>query len=86
MIFYNKELFAKAGLDPENPALKTWSEFLGTCPGCSWRRGWRTLRSGRHRRASLRVLVFHYYPLSAARTQQQARRGREGGCLELPTV
>jgi multiple sugar transport system substrate-binding protein len=28
MIFYNKNLFKKAGLDPENPPLKTYDEFL----------------------------------------------------------
>ena len=28
MIFYNKDLFKKAGLDPENPPLKTYDEFL----------------------------------------------------------
>ncbi len=30
VIFYNKELFAQAGLDPENPALSTYDEFLQT--------------------------------------------------------
>jgi multiple sugar transport system substrate-binding protein len=30
MIFYNKDLFTKAGLDPANPALKTYDEFLST--------------------------------------------------------
>jgi multiple sugar transport system substrate-binding protein len=28
MIFYNKDLFAEAGLDPENPKLSTYAEFL----------------------------------------------------------
>jgi multiple sugar transport system substrate-binding protein len=28
MIFYNKDLFKKAGLDPESPSLKTYDEFL----------------------------------------------------------
>jgi multiple sugar transport system substrate-binding protein len=30
MIFYNKDMFASAGLDPENPALATYDEFLAT--------------------------------------------------------
>ncbi len=30
MIFYNKDMFAAAGLDPENPALSTYDEFLAT--------------------------------------------------------
>ena len=30
VIFYNKDLFAQAGLDPENPPLATYDEFLET--------------------------------------------------------
>ncbi|MET4637489.1 extracellular solute-binding protein [Mycetocola sp. 2940] len=30
MIFYNKDMFAQAGLDPENPALSTFDDFLAT--------------------------------------------------------
>jgi len=30
MIFYNKDLFKKAGLDPEKPSLATYDEFLAT--------------------------------------------------------
>ena len=30
MIIYNKDLFQKAGLDPENPKLATYDEFRGT--------------------------------------------------------
>jgi multiple sugar transport system substrate-binding protein len=30
MIFYNKDLFAAAGLDPENPQLSTYDDFLAT--------------------------------------------------------
>ncbi|ANP72496.1 extracellular solute-binding protein [Cryobacterium arcticum] len=30
MIFYNKDMFAAAGLDPENPQLSTYDDFLAT--------------------------------------------------------
>lgn len=30
MIFYNKDIFAKAGVDPENPPLATYEQFLDT--------------------------------------------------------
>jgi multiple sugar transport system substrate-binding protein len=30
MIFYNKDIFAKAGLDPANPKLSTYADFLAT--------------------------------------------------------
>jgi multiple sugar transport system substrate-binding protein len=30
MIFYNKDKFTQAGLDPENPALSTYDDFLAT--------------------------------------------------------
>ncbi|MDQ1597116.1 MAG: multiple sugar transport system substrate-binding protein [Microbacteriaceae bacterium] len=30
MIFFNKDLFAKAGLDPANPKLSTYADFLAT--------------------------------------------------------
>jgi multiple sugar transport system substrate-binding protein len=30
MIFYNKDMFQQAGLDPENPSLSTYEEFLAT--------------------------------------------------------
>jgi multiple sugar transport system substrate-binding protein len=30
MIFYNKDMFAQAGLDPENPKLSTYDDFLAT--------------------------------------------------------
>ena len=70
MIFYNKELFAEAGLDPENPPLKTWAEFLETS---------RTLVEKGVAHAAIWPAPsseffqswFDYYPLSAARTQQQ---------------
>src|SRR6202023_3393708 len=30
MIFYNKDIFTKAGIDATNPPLKTYAEFLST--------------------------------------------------------
>ena len=30
VIFYNKDMFAKAGLDPENPKLSTYADFIDT--------------------------------------------------------
>ena len=30
MIFYNKDIFKKAGIDPENPPLSTYDDFLAT--------------------------------------------------------
>ena len=30
MIFYNKDIFKKAGVDPSSPPLKTYDEFLST--------------------------------------------------------
>jgi multiple sugar transport system substrate-binding protein len=70
MIFYNKKLFEKAGLNPNAPPLKTWAEFLQTS---------RTLVQKGVAHAAIWPAPsseffqswFDYYPLSAARTQQQ---------------
>ena len=70
MIFYNKKLFAEAGLDPDNPPLKTWDEFLQTS---------RTLVQKGVAHAAIWPAPsseffqswFDFYPLFAARTQQQ---------------
>lgn len=67
VIFYNKDMFAEAGLDPENPALATYDEFLDTA---------RTLvESGVADNAILPSPTnefyqgwFDYYPLYAAET------------------
>lgn len=67
MIFYNKEMFAEAGLDPDNPSLATYDEFLDTA---------RTLvESGAADNAILPAPTneffqgwFDYYPLFAAET------------------
>jgi multiple sugar transport system substrate-binding protein len=67
MIFYNKDLFAQAGLDPEAPALSTYDEFLTAA---------RTLvESGAARYAinpaptsEFFQMQFDFYPLYAAQT------------------
>lgn len=67
MIFYNKDMFAEAGLDPENPPLATYDEFLETA---------RTLvASGVAPNAILPAPTseffqswFDFYPLYAAET------------------
>ncbi|MFF0910954.1 extracellular solute-binding protein [Microbacterium enclense] len=67
MIFYNKDLFAQAGLDPENPALSTYDEFLQTA---------RTLTSAGVSPYAINPAPtseffqswFDFYPLYAAQT------------------
>jgi len=68
MIFYNKTLFAEAGLDPDNPPLATYDEFLETS---------RTLVSSGAAAAAIYPAPtseffqswFDFYPLYAAATQ-----------------
>lgn len=67
MIFYNKDLFAQAGLDPENPQLSTYDEFLQTA---------RTLTSAGVSPYAINPAPtseffqswFDFYPLYAAQT------------------
>ncbi|MGN7968763.1 extracellular solute-binding protein [Microbacterium sp. 22296] len=67
MIFYNKDLFAQAGLDPENPQLSTYDEFLQTA---------RTLKSAGVAPYAINPAPtseffqswFDFYPLYAAQT------------------
>ncbi|WP_433166593.1 extracellular solute-binding protein [Kribbella sp. CA-247076] len=67
MIFYNKKAFAKAGLDPEKPALATYDEFLATS---------RKLVSSKAARFAIYPAPsneffqswFDFYPLYAAET------------------
>ncbi|WP_285135575.1 extracellular solute-binding protein [Microbacterium sp. lyk4-40-TSB-66] len=67
MIFYNKDLFAQAGLDPENPQLSTYDEFLQTA---------RTLKSAGVSPYAINPAPtseffqswFDFYPLYAAQT------------------
>ena len=72
MIFYNKDMFTQAGLDPENPALSTYDEFLETSRTLvRGRRGGRT-PSTRRRRAS---------SSSRGSTSTRCTRRRRGGTL-----
>lgn len=67
MIFYNKDLFAQAGLDAENPKLSTYDEFLETA---------RTLKSAGVAPYAINPAPtseffqswFDFYPLYAAQT------------------
>ncbi|RKS71443.1 multiple sugar transport system substrate-binding protein [Motilibacter peucedani] len=67
LIFYNKTIFAKAGLDPEKPALSTYDDFLATS---------RTLKSKGGVQAAIWPAPsseffqpwFDFYPLYAAAT------------------
>ena len=52
MIFYNKKLFEKAGIDAENPPLATYDEFLDTSRKIVVEQGGARRRSIRRRRAS----------------------------------
>jgi multiple sugar transport system substrate-binding protein len=67
MIFYNKDIFAKAGLDPEKPALATYDEFLTAA---------RKIKSSGAAQAAIYPAPsseffqswFDFYPLFAAET------------------
>ncbi|MFF5173224.1 extracellular solute-binding protein [Micromonospora sp. NPDC000089] len=67
MIFYNKAIFAKAGLDPERPALATYDEFLTAA---------RKIKSSGAAQAAIYPAPtseffqswFDFYPLFAAET------------------
>jgi multiple sugar transport system substrate-binding protein len=67
VLFYNKELFEEAGLDPDNPPLRTYDEFLATA---------RTVVDGSSADAVIWPAPtseffqswFDFYPLYAAQT------------------
>ena len=67
MIFYNKEIFAKAGLDADNPPLGTYDEFVATArkivdSGAAERAIWPSPT------AEFFQPWFDFYPLFAAET------------------
>ena len=76
MIFYNKDIFKKAGLDPENPPLATYDEFL------RHQREDRVAavpprpRSSRRRLSEFFQSWFDFYPLFAAETGGKPARSR----------
>ena len=78
MIFYNKDMMKKAGVDPENPPLATYDEFLATSE--------KIVSSGAAEAAIwpaptqrvLPVLVRLLPPVRRRDGRQAARRGREG--------
>lgn len=69
MIFYNKDLFKKAGLDPERPRLATYKDFLATSRAL--------VKSGVHAAiwpaptSEFYQSWFDFYPLFAAQTGKQ---------------
>ncbi|MFF5044795.1 extracellular solute-binding protein [Streptomyces nigra] len=74
MIFYNKELFKKAGLDPERPELASYQDFLATS---------RKLVATKAAKAAIWPAPssefyqswFDYYPMFAAQTGKQLVEG-----------
>lgn len=70
MIFYNKELFKKAGLDPEHPKLSNYQDFLATS---------RKLVAAKAAKAAIWPAPssefyqswFDYYPMFTAQTGKQ---------------
>lgn len=74
MIFYNKKLFAKAGLDPQHPQLSTYAQFLDTSR--------KLVKSGAAQQAIWPAPTsefyqpwFDFYPLFAAQTGKQLVEG-----------
>ncbi|WUD71135.1 extracellular solute-binding protein [Streptomyces sp. NBC_00510] len=69
MIFYNKDLFKKAGLDPEHPKLSTYQDFLTTSRAL--------VKGGVHAAiwpaptSEFYQSWFDFYPLFAAQTGKQ---------------
>ncbi|HEY0696845.1 MAG TPA: sugar ABC transporter substrate-binding protein [Micromonospora sp.] len=82
MIFYNKEIFAKAGLDPENPPLATHEQFLTAA---------RKIKSSGAAKAAIYPAPtseffqswFDFYPLFAAETD--GKQLLEGGKAQFNT-
>lgn len=67
MIFYNKDLFADAGLDPENPELSTYDEFLATARTIS-ESGVASYAINPAPTSEFFQSWFDFYPLYAAQT------------------
>lgn len=67
MIFYNKALFQQAGLDPENPKLSTYDEFLDTARTIS-KSGVAQFAINPAPTSEFFQSWFDFYPLYAAQT------------------
>ena len=67
VIFYNKDLFAQAGLDPENPQLSTYDEFLATSKALV-DAGVSTVAIQPAPTSEFFQMQFDFYPLYAAAT------------------
>ena len=83
MIFYNKEIFTKAGIDAENPPLSTYDEFLDTArkivsSGAAEYAIWPSPTSEFYQP------WFDFYPLYAAETggKQLVEDGKSGFAAE----
>ncbi|GAA3294823.1 hypothetical protein GCM10020218_074560 [Dactylosporangium vinaceum] len=83
MIFYNKDLFAKAGLDPEKPACPP-TTTSSPPPGRSSPAAPPAPRSTPRRRASSSSPGSYFYPLFAAETGGKQLVDNGQGAVQQP--
>ncbi len=83
MIFYNKDLFTKAGLDPENPKLSTYAEFLAAATKI------KDSKAAKYAiypapTSEFFQTQFDFMPLVRRRVRRQADRRRRQGYVQRP--